>query len=103
MDQEEALKLCEELRNLVGEYPGANAAAVRRAKEINFAFSVDGRSNAYLGEKVGAVVGDISEWCSVRKWQKYGADPQRLRGMLMNDLAKVERAVKQAYRRETSA
>jgi hypothetical protein len=103
MDQEKALRLCEELRNLVGEYPGANAAALRRAKEIRFAFSVDQRSNAYLQEKLTAVLGDISEWCSARKWQKYGADPQRLRGMLMNDLAKLDRAVEQAYGRETSA
>jgi len=103
MDRQKALGLCKQLHQLVGESPGANAAAVRRAKEINFAFSVDGCSNAYLREKVGAVVADISEWCSVRKWQKYGADPQRLRGILMNDLAKLERAIEQAYGREDSA
>jgi hypothetical protein len=103
MDRPQALELCRELRQLVGDAPGADDAAMRRAEQIEFAFSHDERSNVYLKEKVVAVVSYIGEWCSVRKWQKYGADPRGLRGILMNDLAKLEMAVEQAYGPEDSA
>lgn len=103
MTQNEALALCEELRKLVGDYPGPRPEVLRRAKEIDFAFAQEPRATAYLHEKVGEVLSDLGYWCSERRWRKFGDDPARLQGQLMNSLAKLESAIRQELRGEREA
>lgn len=100
MTQQQALALCEELRNMVGDCPGPRPEALRRARQIDFAFAQETRVTAYLREKVGEVLSDLDYWCTERRWRKYGDDPANLRGQLMNSLAKLESVIRQEYRSE---
>jgi len=97
MTEKEALKLCDELGDIIGDAPGTMLNSRKRAKKILSSMNSDPQATPYLREKTSDLMQFLEIWRSERRWMTYGDDPSRLRSIVHNCLGKLEGAVGQAF------
>ena len=96
MNKEEALKLCDDLWELVGRGPGAEPEALRKVDSIVNSLRWHSQSTSYLQEKAGTVGHDFQIWLSPRKWMKYGAAGE-FRSSLYGSILKLKGAIETGH------
>jgi len=94
MTRQEALALCDEMVEIVGQSPGVLYQVEQRIDKIEWALQqCDG--DAYFREKLTAAVGFLRIWRSPRKWQQWGSDPSRLHSVVLGNLSKLRSVIMQ--------
>lgn len=94
MRQDDGEKLIDELRDLIGDGPGPNDAALNRARAIARLFLNDRDVNSITREKVNSLIEYLGIWFSPRKWQQYGDAGQQLRVILRQDIFGLARGLR---------
>ena len=90
MEQAEVEKLCETLMEIVAFGPGENSVALDKVRSIAEKFPT---KNAYVHEKLVAIVEDFTVWLSRRTWNKGGDSGERIRSFLYADISKLQSAM----------
>jgi hypothetical protein len=81
------------LQELADTGPGANREALEEAQAILYRMGSAGGATGYLAEKLAGTKASFETWLSVREWEKYGADPQAFRAILLQDIEKLRKAL----------
>ncbi len=81
------------LQELASVGPGADPNALEEAQAILYRLGNGGEASGYLAEKLAAARGSFDTWFSDSKWEKYSADPQAFRVILLQDIEKLRKAL----------
>lgn len=98
MTQEDALDLCAELEDLIGDGPGEYHGCQDRIKKIQFKFN--SHSNGFVREKAGEACKYLSIWRSPQKWQKWGDDPTQIKSIVRNAIVGLRLAINRTKENE---
>ena len=90
MEAPDAIHAIERLRELAGEGPGENPAALEEA--IAILCRMGSGAGGYMSEKVAATREGFETWFSGRKWES-DSDPKAFRTILMHDIEKLRKAL----------
>lgn len=91
MTKVEALKLCAELGEMIGDGPGDIPGCKSEIARIALRFK--SHSDGYVREKAREATHDLEIWRSPRKWQQWGDDPTRFAAIVRNSIAKLDGAL----------
>jgi hypothetical protein len=93
MEEAEALRQCEKLRNLINRGPGKDPHALNEA--LGIVDTLRANPAAYPRSRLAEIPDPLRRWFSVRRWREV-SDPAglRVRDRLMEDITLVEKTWK---------
>lgn len=102
MRREDALRLVQDMRAMVGDLPGPIYDSAGRLKRIAFALNGCDGVTGYFREKVVAAVDFTGIWCSERRWRQWGDDPAGLHSIVLGNLWSLEQVIEQELKPKAS-